>query len=265
MDQPVPEGARTFAVTGDAYHRFMGRYSEALAEPFADLAGASGGTALDVGCGPGALTARLAARLGAGSVSAVDPSPPFVAACAARLPGVDVRQGRAEDLPFPDGAFDRTLSQLALHFVDDAPATLSEMARVTVPGGGVAACVWASRGMDMLNAYWDAVGAVDGVEAPRDGHDVRHGEPGDLRALLSRAGLRDVDETTIDVTSRYEGFDELWDALLHGIGPAGAHAAALPAAARDRVRTEMRRRLSSPAGAFALTARARAGRGTVPG
>ena len=62
----------SFDVSADAYTRFMGRYSEPLAAVFADLAGVRPGQrALDVGCGPGALTAELASRLGAGEVCAV--------------------------------------------------------------------------------------------------------------------------------------------------------------------------------------------------
>ena len=54
------EGARTFGVAGTSYDSFMGRYSLPLAEQFADAAGvAAGDTAVDVGCGPGALTGVL--------------------------------------------------------------------------------------------------------------------------------------------------------------------------------------------------------------
>ncbi|MGF1598448.1 MAG: class I SAM-dependent methyltransferase [Acidimicrobiales bacterium] len=85
------EGARSFATTGDAYDRFMGRYSRLLAVCFADAAGVAGGQAvLDVGCGPGALTGVLVERLGSASVAACDPSPPFVEACRDRHPGVDL-------------------------------------------------------------------------------------------------------------------------------------------------------------------------------
>ena len=60
----------TFDVSADAYLRFMGRYSEPLAVQFAGLAGVQRGQrALDVGCGPGALTAVLAGRAGADAVS----------------------------------------------------------------------------------------------------------------------------------------------------------------------------------------------------
>ena len=102
----------SFAVDAGAYDRFMGRYSTPLAPLFADLASVSAGQrALDVGCGPGALTAELSRRLGAAAVSAVDPSPSFVEAARERNPGVDVRSAAAEDLPFGDGDFDVVLAQ----------------------------------------------------------------------------------------------------------------------------------------------------------
>lgn len=94
------EGARTFAVAGQTYDLFMGRYSVPLAERFADSAGVlAGDTALDVGCGPCALTGVLVSRLGPNAVYACDPSPPFRDACATRHPGVVVELGRAESIP----------------------------------------------------------------------------------------------------------------------------------------------------------------------
>src|SRR5690348_13993487 len=98
----------------------MGRYSVPLAPRLADLARvAAGQRALDVGCGPGALTAELVRRLGPDAVSAVDPSEPFVAAAQERHPGVSVQRAAAEDLPFADDAFDAALAQLVVHFMAD--------------------------------------------------------------------------------------------------------------------------------------------------
>jgi len=113
----------TFNVSADAYDRFMGRFSEPLAARFVELAQVEAGRrALDVGCGPGALTAQLVDRLGADAVSAVDPSGPFVAAVRTRFPGVDARSGVAEHLPFPDDGFDLALTQLVVHFMADPVA-----------------------------------------------------------------------------------------------------------------------------------------------
>ena len=90
----------TFEVTGDAYDRFMGRYSGPLAAILVDwLDVAPGQRAIDVGCGPGALTSVLVDRLGAAQVAAIDPSASFVESCRDRLPGVDVRRARRSRCP----------------------------------------------------------------------------------------------------------------------------------------------------------------------
>ena len=127
-----------FDVTADAYASFMGRFSEPLAPQLVDLLEpAPGDRALDVGCGPGTLTAVLAGRLGADRLAAVDPSPSFVLAVRALLPEVDVRDGAAEELPFGDEVFDLATAQLVVPFMADPVRGLSEMRRVVRPGGNL--------------------------------------------------------------------------------------------------------------------------------
>jgi ubiquinone/menaquinone biosynthesis C-methylase UbiE len=88
----------------------MGRFSEPLAAQFAQMADVQPGQrVLDVGCGPGALTAELVARLGSGAVWAIDPSVSFAAAICDRFPQVSVQRGVAEQLPFADRTFDAAL------------------------------------------------------------------------------------------------------------------------------------------------------------
>jgi ubiquinone/menaquinone biosynthesis C-methylase UbiE len=126
---------------------FAGRFSQALARPFADFAGlVPGWRVVDVGCGPSALTAVLVRALGPAAVSAVDPSEAYVEAVRARLPEVDVRRAPAEDLPYDEATFDAALAQLVVHFMADPVVGLREMSRVTKPGGVVAACVWDNGG-----------------------------------------------------------------------------------------------------------------------
>jgi ubiquinone/menaquinone biosynthesis C-methylase UbiE len=111
----------SFDVAAEAYDAFMGRYSRRLAPSFIELAGiVAGQRVLDVGCGPGALTGDLVARLGSSCVAAVDPSVPFVDAIRGRYPDVEVRHGSAEALPFDDDAFDAALAQLVVHFMTDS-------------------------------------------------------------------------------------------------------------------------------------------------
>src|SRR3954452_19818755 len=153
-----------FDGAAEAYDRFMGRYSSPLAtELLAGSALTPGERVLDVGCGPGVLTQRLVAVLGADRVAAVDPSLPFVEAVRQRLPGVEVAQSVAEDLPFEDDTFDHALAQLVVPFMSDPVAGLREMRRVTRPGGTVAATAWnnAADGTGPLSPFWRAVEAVD--------------------------------------------------------------------------------------------------------
>jgi SAM-dependent methyltransferase len=252
--------ASTFHTSGSAYDAFMGRYSGPLAVEFAAAAGVTGGmSALDLGCGPGALTAVLVDRLGtgAGAVSACDPSPEFVAECARRNPSVEVRQGRAEDIPFDNAAFDIVLAQLVLHFVSDPSRAAAEMRRVLRPGGRVAACVWDSvDGMQMFRLFWDAAVAVD-PDASEDVRALRFGSEGEMVEVFESAGFQNVSETTLNVSSTYTDFDELWSGFLAGIGPAGAYCVSLPEHDRAEVRSIMFRNLGAPAKGFTLEAVAR--------
>jgi SAM-dependent methyltransferase len=250
----------TFDVSGDSYDRFMGRYARELAPVFADFGGVRSGTVLDVGCGSGILTEELARRLGPENVAAVDPSP-LLEACAARVPGANVRKGAAESLPWPDDSFDAALAQLVLHFLDDPVAGLAEMKRVTRPGGMVAACSWNFSEMLLLRTFWEAARSVVPA-APSERLEVASLE--EFGELGRRAGLAEVDAAPLGLSSRYESFDELWDAFQLGVGPAGEFCASLDPEARDGVREEYRRRIGNPQGSFSLTAEAWAVRGRVP-
>ena len=250
-----------FAVPADAYDRFMGRYSMLLSPQLADVAGVHAGQrVLDVGCGPGALTAELVARVGADSVSAVDPSESFVAAARERYPEVSVQQSSAEQLPFPDGEFDAVLAQLVVHFMSDPVAGVTEMRRVTRQDGVVAACVWDHEGgQGPLSPVWEAAHKLD--PEVQDESRLTGSRQGDLTRVFNSAGLREIEETALSVSVEHPTFEEWWEPFTFGIGPVGAYIAGLDPERRDRLREACRAAL--PAAPFVLTAQAWTARGLV--
>jgi SAM-dependent methyltransferase len=248
-----------FNVAADAYDRFMGRYSRLLAPQLADLAGlAAGHRALDVGCGPGALTGELVARLGAASVAAVDPSEPFVEAAQARHPGVEVHLAAAEELPFEADAFDAALAQLVVHFMADPVAGLAEMQRVARPGGVVVACVWDFAGGGApLSLFWEAARELDpGV---LDESHLAGARQGHLPELFAAAGLREVEESTLSIEREHASFEEWWEPYTGGVGPAGTYVKTLSPERQRELRDRCRALL--PGGSFNLVSRAWAARG----
>jgi len=252
-----------FAAPAEDYDRFMGRYLPTLAVALADTAGVrSGMRALDVGCGPGGLTSELAARVGAANVAAIDPAPQFAAACRARNPGADVREGVAEELPWADGEFDATLSSLVIAFMRDADQGVREMVRVTQPGGVVAACMWdiADGGMTMLRIFWAAAREFDpGVQGERR---LAGTARGDIAQRFERAGLEDVAESALTARADYDGFEDFWEPFTYAVGPSGQYLRSLPGDRQVVLREACRAVI--PNDPFTLEARAWCARGIVP-
>ncbi|MBS9375547.1 class I SAM-dependent methyltransferase [Rhodococcus sp. B50] len=252
-----------FAAPADRYNRFMGRYAPTLAPALADAAGVTAGQRVcDVGCGPGGLTRELVSRVGAAKVAAIDPAPQFAAACQEIAPEIDVRVGVAENLPWPDGTFDVTLASLVLGFMNDPEQGVREMARVTRPGGTVAACMWdtAAGGMAMLRIFWTAVRTV---EPGTPGETRLAGTTeSDIAERFRHAGLNDVVGGALSARADYTDFSDFWEPFTFGVGPAGRHLVSMPERQRGAVRDACRAAL--PSGPFSLDARAWYACGTVP-
>jgi SAM-dependent methyltransferase len=205
--------------------------------------------ALDVGAGTGALTAELVRR--DVDAAAAEPSPAFVDALRTRFPGVDVRAAGAEELPWPDDSFDVALAQLVVAFMRDARAGVREMRRV---GGTVAVCMWDRERMDMLSAINRTRDSL-GVQREDSPYRAR----GEIEELLGEGAESDL----LEVDAGYADFEDFWDALLGGVGPAGAWAAALGDEQRTVARAELFRQLGEPDGPFTMTGRAWAVRVTA--
>jgi ubiquinone/menaquinone biosynthesis C-methylase UbiE len=238
----------------EAYDRYIGRYSPALARELIAAAGVrSGMRVLDVGCGPGPLTAAIVA---AGcETTAVDPSLPFATACAERNPTAQVEVAPAEEIPFDDDSFDAALAQLVVNFMQDPVAGVGQMRRVTRPGGTVGAAVWDYGGaMTLLRTFWDAAVALDS-SAP-DEESMRNATPSELATLWTTTGLTGVTTGEAIVRASYSGFEDLWAPFEAGVGPAGGYAVSLDEDSRAALKDQMRRRLDVAEEPFDLTARA---------
>jgi SAM-dependent methyltransferase len=254
---------------GDAYERFMGRWSRALAPQLVQFSKVRDGEAsLDVGSGTGALTEALIAASPSGSIVGIDQSTPYVTRARQRHRAGRIRfaVGDARHLPFAGDTFDRTLSLLILNFVPDPAQAVTEMSRVTRPGGTVAAAVWDYGGaMEMLRVFWEEAVDLDAGAADRDERQMPLCRRGELAALWRAHALQDVIEQPLIIPMEFVSFDDYWLPFEGRQGPAGTYVATLDQNARERLRLRLRRRLVADGAdrPFVLSARAWAVRGRL--
>jgi SAM-dependent methyltransferase len=245
---------------GDAYEPYVGRWSRLVAvDVLSRLAQPGGLSWLDVGCGTGAVTSTILGHAAPAEVVGVDPSEGFLAHARRSNPTAAFEVGSATDLPFVDGRFDVALSGLVLNFVPDPARAAAEMARVTRPGGTVAAYVWDyADGMRMIRLFWGAAVDLDaGAAAVDEGLRFPLCHPDPLRELLQGAGLADVAVDPVDVPTRFADFDDFWSPFLGGQGPAPGYAMGLTDEGRAALREHLRAKLPyEPDGSIALIARA---------
>lgn len=180
----------------------------------ADAAGLGPGQrVLDVACGTGVLAREAAGRVGpSGAVTGLDRNEGMLAVARREAPGIEWRPGRAEALPFADGAFDAVISQFGLMFFEDHLAALKEMWRVLRPGSGrLAVAVWDA--LDRSPGYAAMTALLRRLFGERVANEMRApfalGDPEVLRSLFARAGIPGVEVCTLDGTALYPSL-ETW-------------------------------------------------------
>lgn len=253
----------------EAYERQRGRSSKLLAPLFIEFAGVHG-EVLDVGCGTGALTFALAKNRAVSKITAIDPSEGFLAYARSRNddPRIKLEAGDAQDLRFPDASFDCCLALLVVSFIPDAPKAAREMRRVARPGGVVATAMWDNVGREneLNQALWDAALALD-PKAPQPKDRPRtYGTAAELSSLWTGAGLTNIEVKNIVFRCGFDTFNDYWEPLTEGQGPAGAYLRRIPEDHRTALRERLRQNLfgNRADGSFSLQAKAWAVRGLAP-
>jgi SAM-dependent methyltransferase len=173
-------------------------------------------------------------------VTAIDIAPAYIdhAGSRNRDSRIVFETGDICALRFPDQSFDRVLSMLVLHFVPQGPTAISEMRRVTRPGGIVAACVWDARGGFVANRmFYDTAAALDPkANAFRARNYTRPmTRQGELSRAWREAGLEEVVETSLGIRMEFASFDDYWAPYEKREGPAAAYLDGLSGAERVRL------------------------------
>lgn len=231
--------------SGSAYDRFIGRWSRLVAVEFlAWLAVPAGRDWLDVGCGTGALTEAILARMEPRSVVGVDPSPGFLEQARENVadPRARFRVGSAAETGVSDASADVVVAGLVLNFVPDALAALREAHRVVRPGGTVAGYVWDYAGrMEILRLFWDVVAELDpDAAALNEGSRFPIAGRQPLGDAVLAAGFEGVEVRAIDIRAHFPTFEDYWTPFLGGTGPAGTYAVSLDAPRQAALREQLR-------------------------
>jgi ubiquinone/menaquinone biosynthesis C-methylase UbiE len=229
---------------GKAYERMMGRWSRAVGEQFLGWLNVTKGQRwLDVGCGNGAFTELLIARMSPTEVMAIDPSDGQIAYARTRA-GVSTAQfriGDAQELPYADGHFDAAAMALVISFVPNPAKAVAEMARVVRPGGLVAAYMWDFDGGVPLQPFTAAMKAMGlPVNLPPSSAVATLDN---MRTLWEQAGLVGIDTTVIRIKVGFDDFEDFWTSNAVPIGPQGKAISEMSPAKRDELRARLREAL----------------------
>jgi SAM-dependent methyltransferase len=228
----------------DAYEAFMGRWSELLTRPFLTFAGVcQGGRVLDVACGTGVLTKALA-ETGA-QVIGIDASEGYLDGARRHRfhPNITYEQGDIRQIRFDDDSFDAAVSTLALDVLPEIEQVVSEMKRVTRPGGVVASGVHQFfGGIPAFDLVLHTGAALDaGFKELRSARAGRpYFWPNGQAGLWRKMGFSDVTEMPAVVDCEYACFADYWATFTGGQGIISGHLMALSDDVRGKIERHVR-------------------------
>ena len=234
------------ASDGDGYELQMGRWSRRLAPKFIEFAGIEDADCvLDVGCGTGSLTSTLALNPDIRDLHGVDFSAAYIEHAKRKNNDsrIQFQVGDACALPFEDQQFDHTLSMLVLQFIPQPEKAISEMRRVTRPGGTVAAATWDSRGgFVWFRMFWDTAAMLDPEASLRRAKACARpmARPGDLERAWKAAGLTGVVQDMLTIRMDFASFVDFWTPLEGKDGPYAEYVGTLTPEAKAVLRDKVR-------------------------
>lgn len=243
---------------GEAYERFMGRWSRAAGEIFLTwIAPPKDVSWLDIGCGTGAFSQLILARTSPRAVTGVDPAPAQIDYAGRQSMCANFRVADALALPFADGEFDVVVSALVIHFLPDRAKGFAEMLRVARPGGMVAGYTWYRTPTSDHAPYapmYEALQRIGGD--PLRSPVVPEATPDGLRAALDNAGFTGIEIDMIEAKQTFADFDDYWTSQTPPFAPTGRTVATLTQDKRDELRRVLRSTLPAADGRITYPVRA---------
>lgn len=253
--------------SGNPYDLFMGRWSALISQKFlAWLAIPPSQKWLDLGCGPGTVTKLILDHYQPSDIVAIDSSSHFISHAQQTItnPAVQFQVGNAQALDKPANSIDALVSGLMLNFVPQPETAVSEMMRVTKPGGTIGIFLWDyAKGMEMLRYFWDAAIELD-ERAKEFDEGIRFPlcQEGQLEKLVRQTGLKKVEAREIEITAVFQNFDDYWQPFLGQVGPAPAYVMSLNQKDKEALEKKLRQSLPhANNGTIPLLARAWAVKG----
>ena len=174
-------------------------YLSTLFEPWSDVlvdAAPPSEDVVDIACGSGIVSRKLARQSAVRSVEAIDVAPPMIEKAKSLTPtdaAITFQLASAEELPFADNQFQAAYCQQGLQFFPNKAGALREAARVVAPGGKLAFAVWTSagEGNPVFGAFEDIIAQDLGEDLVPFG-PFSFGDLDKVRAVADEAGLKDA-------------------------------------------------------------------------